>query len=81
MPEKICQKSYHLRRLSESVFCHSRPSLDVLISKSLAKKGSPRAFLENERNFDEAKKLKVKIFISRIRQRNPSAHARQKVNI
>jgi hypothetical protein len=34
-----------------------RLSLDVLISKSLAEKGLPKAFLELESNIYEAKKL------------------------
>jgi hypothetical protein len=57
---------------------HRRLSLDVLISKPLAKKGLSKAFLEFDRNFDETKKFKVIIFISRTRQQNhASAHARQ----
>jgi hypothetical protein len=38
---------------------HRRLSLDVLISKSLAEKGLSKAFLELERNFYEAKKIKA----------------------
>jgi hypothetical protein len=56
MPDKICQKRIHHRRLYGSVF-KRRLSLDVLISKSLAQKGLPKAFLEHERNFEEAKKV------------------------
>jgi hypothetical protein len=57
IPDKICQKRTHHWRLSESVFKSQAAFFRCFNLKSLAEKELPKAFLELERNFYEAKKL------------------------